>query len=104
MAKDQVEKGATLPGIGQNDAKWANHLPSIIGVKGLIVHPRLLHTYAHAHTFALLTTFTLNNSGGYMVGILVLWQMPYLKHLLYPFKVKPRNSLSCTRKQATWSC
>jgi len=27
------------------------------------------------------------NSGGYMVGILLLWQMPILKHLLYPFKV-----------------
>ncbi|KAF9082914.1 hypothetical protein BGX27_004351, partial [Mortierella sp. AM989] len=24
--------------------------------------------------------------GGYLVGILVLWQMPILKHLLYPFK------------------
>ncbi|KAG0279538.1 hypothetical protein BGZ95_000909 [Linnemannia exigua] len=25
--------------------------------------------------------------GGYMAGILILWQMPYLKHLLYPFKL-----------------
>ncbi|KAG0244325.1 hypothetical protein BGW41_008089 [Actinomortierella wolfii] len=25
--------------------------------------------------------------GGYLVGILILWQMPYLKHILYPFKL-----------------
>jgi hypothetical protein len=34
-----------------------------------------------------------------MAGILILWQMPYLKHLLYPFKVKIPVVL---QKMTTW--